>query len=126
MKATKLQLFTAQLQLFEYNNAAIWITFPESKKYQMTRYYVTDSNFLWIADCCILRTFSTRIISVFYFWKKCTYFYVFYFIIHVFLNSGPLDEQKLDCWINKTANSNVKKLNSLKRLVRTTVAMSHN
>ena len=28
MKATNLQLFTAQLQLFEYTNATIWITFP--------------------------------------------------------------------------------------------------
>ena len=47
-------------------------------------------------------------------------------IIRVSSNSGPLDEQKLDCYINKTANINVKKLSSLKRLVRTTVAMSHN
>ena len=47
MKATNLQLFTAQLQLFEYNNATIWITFPESTKYQMTRYDVTDSNLLY-------------------------------------------------------------------------------
>ena len=45
MKATNLQLglFTAQVQLFEYNN---WITFSESTKYQMTRYDVTDFNFL--------------------------------------------------------------------------------
>ena len=54
MEATNLQLFTAQLQLLEYNNATIWITFPESTKYQMTRYDVTDSNFLWIADCLSL------------------------------------------------------------------------
>jgi len=60
MKATNLQLFT--VQLFECNNATIRIrpTFPESTKYQMTRYDVTDSNFLWIAKCCIMRTFRRR------------------------------------------------------------------
>ena len=26
----------------------------------MTRYDVTDSNFVWIADCCIMRTFRRR------------------------------------------------------------------
>ena len=41
MKATNLQLFTAQLKLFECNNVTIWITFPESTKYQMTRYDAT-------------------------------------------------------------------------------------
>jgi len=30
-------------------------------KYQMTRYDVTVSNFLWIADYCMTGTFSTRI-----------------------------------------------------------------
>ena len=57
----------------------------------MTRYDVTVSNFLWIADCCITRTFSTRIIRVFYFLKNTYVFYVFYFIICVSSNSGPLD-----------------------------------
>ena len=43
------------------------------------------------------KVFSTRIVRVFYFWKIRTYFYVLYFIIRVSSNSGPLDEQKLDC-----------------------------
>ena len=67
MKATNLQLFTAQLQLFEYNNCNNFNYFSDSTKYQMTRYDVTDSNFLWIADCCIMRAFGTRIIRVFCF-----------------------------------------------------------
>ena len=57
----------------------------------MTRYDVTVSNFLWIADCSIMRTFSMRIIRIFVFWKIPTYFDVFYFIIRVSSNSGPLD-----------------------------------
>ena len=54
----------------------------------MTRYDVTVSNFLWIADCCIKRTFIMRIIRIF-FKKIRTYFYVFYFIVRVPSNSGP-------------------------------------
>ena len=56
------------------------------------------------------KVFSTRIIRVFYFSKIRTYIYVLYFITRVSSNSGPLDEQKLDCYINKTANINVKNL----------------
>ena len=96
MKARNLQLFTAQLRLFDYLStiiafivqcstiiATISITFPDSTKYQMTRYDVTVSNFLWIADCCIMRTFSTRIIRIFCFvFEKyvriCTYFILSY------------------------------------------------
>ena len=50
--------------------ATISITFPDSTKYQMTRYDVTVSNFLWIADCCIMRTFIMRIICIFCFLKN--------------------------------------------------------
>jgi len=46
MKATNLQLFTAQLRLFEYNYCNNFNYFSDSTKYQMTRYDVTDSNFL--------------------------------------------------------------------------------
>jgi len=47
----------------------------------MTLYDVTVSNFLWIADCCTTRTFSTRIIRVFYYFKYVrisTYFILSY------------------------------------------------
>jgi len=40
--------------------------------------------------------------------------------------AGPLDEQKLDCYRIKQDILMLKKLRSLKGLVRTTVAMSHN
>ena len=50
---------------------------------------------IWPSVAC--KVFGTRIIRVFYFWKIRTYFYVFYFIIRVSSNSGPLDEQKLEC-----------------------------
>ena len=41
----------------------------------------------------VQHTYHTRIL----FLKNTTYFYVLYFIIRVSSNSGPLDEQKLDC-----------------------------
>ena len=50
--------------------ATISITFPDSTKYQMTRYDVTVSNFLLIADCCIMRTFIMRIVRIFCFLKN--------------------------------------------------------
>ena len=36
----------------------------------MTCYDVTVSNFLWIADCSIMRTVSMRIIRIFCFLKN--------------------------------------------------------
>ena len=44
---------------------------------------------IWPSVAC--KVSSTRIIRVFYFWKIRTYFYVSYFIIRIFSNSGPLD-----------------------------------
>jgi len=62
----------------------------------MMHYDVTVSNFLWIADCCIMRTFSTRIISVFYFLKNSMYFYVTYFILsHAYPRTLALQIAKL-------------------------------
>jgi len=63
------------------------------------RYDVTNSNFLWIADCCIglMRTFSTRIISVFYFLKNTYAFLRILFYHKRIFVLWPLDEQKLDC-----------------------------
>jgi len=61
--------------------ATISITFPDSTNYQMTRYDVTVFNFLWIADCCIMRTFIMRIIRIFFFEKYVrifTYFILSY------------------------------------------------
>ena len=121
MKATNLQLFTAQL-LFEYNNCNNFNYFPlahvrmgvvlvwHSTKYQMTRYDVTVSNFLWIADCCIMRRFSMRIIRIFCFLKN-TYVFLRILFYHTrILELCSFRLAKLDCCINKTANINVKNL----------------
>ena len=84
---------------------------PASCRKSGSRNMMVTSDFrpeveIWPTVAC--KVLSTCIIRVFYFWKIRTYFYVFYFIIRVSSNSGPLDEQKLDCQNNKTANISVK------------------
>jgi len=68
MKTTNLQLLTAQRKNLRYLNIITTIT-----RYQMTRYAVTVSDFLWIAAYCVTGTFSTLIIRVSY-----AYFILFF------------------------------------------------
>ena len=70
----------------------------------MTRYDVTVSNFLWIADCCIMRTFSVRIIRIFF--EKYVRIFTYFILSYAY-------PRTLALYINTYKTKNLGVLNSV-------------